>query len=90
MALAGSLWVLFIDIPEKHWPSLLPSFLIVLGLLMPALTYGFSGAPVLGRVVVGTIPSVAMLTFVLAILTRALAVMPKKPEHKDSSAPAAS
>lgn len=58
-----------------------------MGLLMPALTYSFTGAPVWERVIVGTIPSVAMSAFVLAILTRA---MSKKSEHKDSSVPAAS
>lgn len=87
MVLAGSFWVLAIDIPEKRWPSILPSFLIAMGLLMPALTYSFTGAPVWERVIAGTLPSVAMSAFVLAILTRA---MSKKPEHKDSPAPAAS
>jgi len=87
MVLAGSLWVLLIDIPEKRWPSLLPCWLIAIGLIMPALTYGFTGAPVVERVLVGTLPSVAMMMFVWVILTRALS---KKPEREDSAAPTAS
>lgn len=87
MVLADSFWVLGIDIPEKRWPSLLPCLLIALGLIMPALDYIFTGAPVLERILVGALPSVAMMMFVLAILTRALS---KKPEHKNSAAPAAS
>lgn len=87
MVLAGSFLVLAIDTPEKRWPSILPSFLIALGLLMSAFTYSFTRAPVWEQVIVGTLPSATMTAFVLAILTRA---MSKKPEHRDSPAPAAS
>lgn len=60
MVLAGSLWVLAVDIPEKRWPSLLPCSLIAMGLIMPALTYSFTKVPVWERGLADALPALAM------------------------------
>jgi hypothetical protein len=87
MVLAGSFWVLFVDVPRRKWPSIMPSFLIAIGLIMPALTYNFTRASIWERGLVDILPGIAFAAFILALLTRALS---KKPERRDSPAPAAS